>query len=205
MTPRAKVQDGSAEGNPQGPASQQEGSPCFQFLATGAVGVPKGTCPTHVHSTEQFPNLAGKEVLRKPREPTWGTDPGNRPGEPTLGRTEGAGAAEACWTAHGEALCSRLWKVLDEQPLPLPLPHRNCPFVATTLWKEDTTTDKKQSEPAGGRGGSGIAGRQPACPEATRGIKLSPWVASSTVEPGTSPAAENTTVKPIIQRIKSES
>lgn len=22
---------------------------------------------------------------------------------------------EACWTAHGKALCSRLWKVLDEQ------------------------------------------------------------------------------------------
>lgn len=37
------------------------------------------------------------------------------------------------------------------------------------------------------------------------GVKLSPWVASSTVQPGTSPAAENTTVKPIIQRIKSES
>lgn len=80
MTPRAKVQDGSAEGNPQGPASQQEGSPCFQFLATGAVGVPKGTGPTHVHSTEQFPNLAGKEVLQKP-------------GEPTLDRTDGASAA----------------------------------------------------------------------------------------------------------------
>lgn len=80
VTPRAKVQDGSAEGNPQGPASQQEGSPCFQSLATGAVGAPKGTRPTRVHSTEQFPNLSGKEVLRKP-------------GEPTLGRTEGASAA----------------------------------------------------------------------------------------------------------------
>lgn len=79
VTPRAKVQDGSAEGNPQGPASQQEGSPCFQSLATGAVGAPKGTRPTRVHSTEQFPNLAGK-VLRKP-------------GDPTLGRTERARAA----------------------------------------------------------------------------------------------------------------
>lgn len=170
--------------------------PAFNFWPQGLWVCPRALAPHTCTAQNNSQTSLGKKCCG---------NPGNRPGEPTLGRTEGAGAAEACWTAHGEALCSRLWKVLDEQPLPLPLPHRNCPFVATTLWKEDTTTDKKQSEPAGGRGGSDTAGRLPACPEATRGIKLSPWVASSTVEPGTSPAAENTTVKPIIQRIKSES
>lgn len=175
MTPRAKVQDGSAEGNPQGPASQQEGSPCFQFLVTGAVGVPRGTRPTHAHSTEQFPNLAGKEVLQKPGELTLGRTEGarvaggllDRPRQGSLLPTlEGTGRAADC-------LCLCLTGIV-----PLSLLHSG----RRTQPQIKSKASQQEGE-----------------------IKLSPWVASSTVEPGTSPAAENTTVKPIIQRIKSES
>lgn len=84
-------------------------------------------------------------------------------------------------------------------------PHRNHPVCLYDPQEHRARVRvDKRSQPAGGRQWQGCA-RTPACPKGHTGgepNRLSPHLAFSTLGARENPAAESTTVKPVIQRIK---
>lgn len=76
--------------------------PAFNFWPQGLWVCPRALAPHMCTAQNNSQTLLGKKCCGNPGDRPWA---GRRvPVRP-----------EACWTAHGKALCSRLWKVLDEQ------------------------------------------------------------------------------------------
>lgn len=154
------------------------------------------TLPTHVHSTEQFPNFAGKVVLK--------------PGVPTLGRPERASQASPADLPTERllsALCSLLGKVLDSQLQGSASASQESLCCYYSLGGGHKQIKSKASQQEGGSG-SGTPGCRPALKATLRGehqIDRHPRNPCLHWSQGQAQQLKNTTVKPIIQRIKSES
>lgn len=152
--------DGSAERNPWVPAShQQEDSPCFQFLAHHkGCGCARGHSPHTCAQHRTIPKLCWERSAVETRGADPGPDracqPGLSPAELPTERLLSAPYSGRYWTGGCLALPLCLTGI--------------SPSVATTVWEEDTTTDTKQSEPAGGRKWQRYT-RVPACPEGHTG------------------------------------
>lgn len=152
--------DGSAERNPWVPAShQQEDSPCFQFLAHHkGCGCARGHSPHTCAQHRTIPKLCWERSAVETQGADPGPDracqPGLSPAELPTERLLSAPYSGRYWTGGCLALPLCLTGI--------------SPSVATTVWEEDTTTDTKQSEPAGGRKWQRYT-RVPACPEGHTG------------------------------------
>lgn len=101
--------------------------------------------------------------------------------------------------AHQE-VCSLLWKVLDSRwPGSASLPHMNLPPVSATFWRGTQPQLKSKASPGELKGQQS---QMPACPEGHVENQTDCHLPFSTRGARGEPAAENTTVKPVIQRIQ---